>query len=290
MQLVINILISMAIYLLIANSVVVVYSTTKFLNLSHAIIITLGAYFTYLFSGQWGLPLSVALLCSVVCAVITGFLFEITIFQPLRKKEASSFVLLIASLGIYVIMQNVISMIWGNDTRTIRTWEKNVGNKIWGAYITNIQILIIVVSILFFVATFLFLNYSKTGKNIRAVSSNKMLSDILGINSDKVIISSIVLGSVLSSISGILVAFNTDFDPTMGFNLLLYGIVAMIIGGVENIWGLIGGSLLLAAAQHLGAYYIDSKWMDAIAYIILILFLIWKPLGFSGKRLKKVEI
>ena len=280
----------MAIYLLIANSVVVVYSTTKFLNLSHAIIITLGAYFTYLFSGQWGLPLSVALLCSVVCAVITGFLFEITIFQPLRKKEASSFVLLIASLGIYVIMQNVISMIWGNDTRTIRTWEKNVGNKIWGAYITNIQILIIVVSILFFVATFLFLNYSKTGKNIRAVSSNKMLSDILGINSDKVIISSIVLGSVLSSISGILVAFNTDFDPTMGFNLLLYGIVAMIIGGVENIWGLIGGSLLLAAAQHLGAYYIDSKWMDAIAYIILILFLIWKPLGFSGKRLKKVEI
>ena len=66
--------------------------------------------------------------------------------------------------------------------------------------------------------------------------------------------------------------------------------VAMIIGGVGNFKGLIGGALLLATAQHFGAYYIDGKWMDAIAYIILILFLIWKPLGFSGKRLKKIEI
>jgi len=98
------------------------------------------------------------------------------------------------------------------------------------------------------------------------------------------------IGSALAAIAGILVAFDTDLTPTMGFNLLLYGVVAMIIGGVGSIWGLVGGAFLLATAQHLGAYYIDSKWMDAIAYAILILFLIWKPLGFSGKRLKKVEL
>ena len=76
----------------------------------------------------------------------------------------------------------------------------------------------------------------------------------------------------------------------MGFNWLLYGVVAMIIGGVGSHWGLVGGALLLATAQHLAAYYIGSQWMDAVAYIILIVFLIARPLGFSGKRLKKIEI
>ena len=75
-----------------------------------------------------------------------------------------------------------------------------------------------------------------------------------------------------------------------GFHVFLYAVVAMIIGGVGSFKGLIGGALLLATAQHLSAYYIDSKWMDVMAYIILILFLIWKPLGFSGKRLRKIEI
>ncbi|GHU75870.1 hypothetical protein FACS189414_0860 [Bacteroidia bacterium] len=76
----------------------------------------------------------------------------------------------------------------------------------------------------------------------------------------------------------------------MDFNWLLYGVVAMIIGGVDSNWGLVGGAFLLATAQHLVAYYIGSQWMNAVAYVILILFLIGKPLGFSGKRLKKIEI
>lgn len=111
-----------------------------------------------------------------------------------------------------------------------------------------------------------------------------------GINPSTVILWAFGIGSGLAAIAGILVAFDTDMTPTMGFNLLLYGIVAMIIGGVGSTWGLVGGAFLLATAQHLSAYPINSKWMDAIAYIILILFLIWKPLGFSGKRLKKIKI
>jgi len=98
------------------------------------------------------------------------------------------------------------------------------------------------------------------------------------------------IGSALAAVAGILIAFDTDMRPTMGFSWLLYGVVAMIIGGVGSNLGLAGGALLLATAQHLAAYYIGSQWMDAVAYIILILFLIAKPLGFSGKRLKKIEI
>ena len=120
-------------------------------------------------------------------------------------------------------------------------------------------------------------------------ADNPELSNIVGIPSNRVILWAFGIGSALSAVAGILIAFDKNMTPTMGFNWLLYGVVAMIIGGVGSNWGLVGGALLLAVVQCLTAYYIDNVWIDAVAYIILILFLIAKPLGFSGKRLKKVE-
>ncbi len=289
-QIILNSLNTGLIYLLLSLSFVLNYYPTKFFHLAHAVVITFGAYFTYLFSQQLGLSLWLSIPLAIIGATAIGVICEISVYKPLRKRNSTPLILLIASLGLYIVLQNVISMLWGDDTKSIRTWEVKVGNEIFGAYITDIQIIIIVVSIVLFVATLLFIKYTKIGKNMRAISENEELSNIFGINSNKVILWSFAIGSALAAIAGILIAFDTDMTPTMGFNLLLYGVVAMIIGGVGSVRGLIGGAFLLAAAQHLGAYYIDSKWMDAIAYIILILFLIWKPLGFSGKRLKKVNI
>lgn len=290
MQLIINILITSSLYILIANSVIIPYYTTKFINIAHAVNFTLAAYFTYFFFMQIALPVLFSILLAVLFGITISILIELFIFKQLRKKNATPLIFLITSLGLYIILQNFISLIWGDDTKSIRTGEAKVGNEIFGAYITDIQIITIFISIVLFIGVLLFLKYTKIGKNIRAVSENAELSNIFGINSYKVILWSFGIGSALATIAGILVAFDTDMTPTMGFNLLLYGVVAMIIGGVGSTWGLLGGAILLAAAQHLGAYYIDSKWMEAIAYIILILFLIWKPLGFSGKRLKKIEI
>ena len=289
-QILINIIISFAVFILIALSFLIIYAPTKFFHFAHAAIITFAAYFTFLFSQQLGLSLWLSIPLSIIGTTAIGVLCEIGLYKPLRKRNVNPLVFLITSLGIYIVLQNIISLIWGDGTKSIRDGEVKVGNDIFGAYITNIQILIIITSITLLVATLLFYKNTKIGKNMRAVSSNEELSNIFGINSDLVILWSFIIGSALAAIVGILVASDTDMTPTMGFNLLLYGVVAMIIGGIGSTWGLIGGSLLLATAQNLGAYYISSQWMDAIVYIILVLFLIWKPLGFSGKRLKKVEI
>lgn len=208
----------------------------------------------------------------------------------MRQRNAPSLAYLIASIGLYTVLQNCISLFFGDDTKIIRTGEVTIGNEIFGAYITNIQIITIVVSALLFVAVDLFLQFTSTGKSIRAVSSNPQLCNIYGVNSNKIILIACGVGSALASVAGILSAMDTDMTPTFGFNLLLYGVVVMIIGGVGSTRGLVAGGLLVAAAQHLAAYYIDTKWMDVVTYIILILFLIWKPLGFSGVRLRKVEI
>lgn len=128
------------------------------------------------------------------------------------------------------------------------------------------------------------------GKQVKAVSSNPNLSGILGLSKDRVIMWGVGIGTALVAVAGILIAADTDMTPTMGFNWLLYGVVALTVGGLGKIRYLVLGALILATAQHLAAFYLDSKWMNATAYIILIVFLYFRPYGFSGKQLKKSSL
>ena len=290
LQIALNITVSTSIYLLIALSFSQIYYSAKFFHIAHAAIITSGAYFVFFFASKFSIPFPVSVASAIAAATLIGMACEVLVYRQMRKRNVPALAYLIASIGLYVVLQNCISLFFGDDTKIINTAEVTVGNQIFGAYITTIQLITIGVSLVLFVSVNLFLHFTATGKSIRAVASNPELCNIYGISSNKIILIAFGIGSALAATAGILSAMDTNMTPTFGFNLLLYGVVAMIIGGVGSTRGLIAGALLVATAQHLAAYYIDTKWMDAVTYIILILFLIWKPLGFSGKRLKKVEI
>jgi branched-subunit amino acid ABC-type transport system permease component len=290
MQILFNILITLAAFLVIAYGIAIIFIASKFFHIAHAITLTSAAYFTHLFFIQLNLPIPISISLAIICAIVVGTLTEIALYKPLRKRGASPMILMIASLGLYIILQNVISIFGGDDTKSIRTRDVKGGNEFLGAYITDIQIITIAVCLALFIVCVFFMKYSRVGRNIRAVASNPELSNIIGIHSDRAILWAFGIGSAMVAVAGILIAYDTDMRPTMGFNWLFYGVVAMILGGIGSNWGLVGGALLLATVQHLTAYYIGSQWMDAVAYIILILFLTAKPLGFSGKLLKKIEI
>jgi branched-chain amino acid transport system permease protein len=289
-QLIANIFITTLFYLLLANSFSLIYYPTKFFHIAHAVVITSAAYLTFLFANQLSLPFAVALSAAIAGAVCIGLLCEILFYRPMRKRNAPALAYLIASIGLYTLLQNCISLLFGDDMKIIRTGQVAVGHEILGAYITTIQIVTMIVSALLFITINLFLQFTSIGKSVRAVSSNPNLCDIYGINSNRIILIAFGIGSALAAVAGILSAMDTNMTPTFGFNLLLYGVVAMIVGGLGSTRGLVAGTLLVATAQHLAAYYIDTKWMNGVTYIILILFLIWRPLGFSGVRLRKVEI
>lgn len=289
-QVIINIILSSTIYLLVALSFSIIYYPTKFFHIAHAAVITSGSYFVFLFAYKLSFPFSLSVALAIIAAFGIGLLCEVLVYRQMRKRIVPALAYLIASIGLYVILQNGISLFFGDDTKIINSAIVTVGNQIFGAYITTIQIITVFVSLALFVVVNLFLHFTTTGKSIRAVASNSELCNIYSISSNRIILIAFGIGSTLAAIAGILSAMDTNMTPTFGFNLLLYGIVAMIIGGIGSTRGLIAGALLVATAQHLAAYYIETKWMDAITYIILILFLIWKPLGFSGKRLKKVEV
>jgi len=290
MQIVINIIISFLLYALLSTSISVIYRTTRFFHIAHAITITLGAYFTYLFSNQFGVNIAIVIPLSIFFSVIVNLLILHLVYKPLQNKKTPNWQKLIASLGVYVVLQNLISICFGDATISFRTWEITAGHQFFGGYITDLQLITISVSIVLLILSWLFLENSDIGKQIKAVSSNPSLSNIFGIPTNKAVLFSFILGSVLASIAGILIAADTDLTPTMGFNWLLLAVVAMIIGGLGKMRYILMGAILLATAQHLSAYYINSKWMNATAYIILIIFLYFKPYGFSGKKLKKTNL
>lgn len=289
-QLIVNGIIAGSVYTLVAVGFAVIYRTVKFFHFAHGVVFTAGAYFVYFFKAWLGWPDLVAIPVSTGLCTVLGILIEISVYRPLRHKGSSSLILLLASLGIYIVLQNILSMVFGDDIKTIRSGIVKEGINILGAKITPIQLTIIIVSLLLLVSCFLFLKYMKIGRAMRAVANDSELARVAGIESDKVILLTFALGSALAGIAGILVALDVDMTPTMGMNALMMGVVAVIIGGVESIPGIAMGGLLLGMAQHLGVWKISSQWQSAIAFVILLIFLLFRPRGFLGKKVKKVTL
>ncbi|MGH7799560.1 MAG: branched-chain amino acid ABC transporter permease [Thermodesulfobacteriota bacterium] len=289
-QLLINGIIAGSIYALIAIGFGLIYGTTRFFHFAHGAVFTAGAYFAYTFKVLWGLPFYPSLVLAVFLASLLGVLIEVVVYRPLRHREATSLILLLASLGVFIVIQNIISLIFGDDTKTIRSGIVQEGINIFGARITPIQITIMAVSVLLFVVSGLIIKYTKIGKAIRAVANDPELAKISGIDSERIILLTFLFGSALAGVAAILISLDTDMTPMMGFYALIMGVIAVIVGGVGSIPGAAFGGLLLGLAQHLGVWKISSEWQDAIAFVILLIFLLFRPYGFFGKTLKKVEV
>lgn len=288
-QLLLFILQSSAIYLLIALSFSIIYSTTRFFHFAHAVIFTSGAYFVFLLHKQLDFPILFSITIAILLSISLGCTIEYLIYKPLRKKQASSMILLLASLGTYIFLQNLISMIFGDDTKSIRSGVVKEGLKFFDARITPIQITIIITSIVVTVLMIFFYKKTQLGKSMKAVSSDRELSEYTGINANRTILWSFAIGSGLAALAGILVSLDVDMTPTMGMNALLMGVVVMIVGG-NNIKGMVCAALLLGFAQNFGVWYISSQWKDTIAFVILVLFLLFKPEGFFGTKIRKQSI
>jgi len=289
-QLIINIIISASTYLIIALGFNIIYSTCRFFHFAHGAIFTLGAYFSFLFYSLLKFDFFSSFLFSILSVAILGLIINRYIYFPIRKHQGTSLILLIASLGIYLIIQNLISFSFGDDTKSVRSGVVKEGLELFSARITPIQIVIIISAIVLVAITWLILKYSTIGKASRAVANNPKLSEIYGINKERIYNFVFAYGSALAAIAGILSALDTDMTPTMGFRPLMMGVIVMIIGGVGNIPGIVLGALLLGFAQNLAAWYLPSQWQDAIAFAIMLVFLLFRPQGFFGKPLKKAEI
>ena len=168
MQLVINIFIQSSIFLLYAVSFTIIYRSVNFFHFAHAIIFTVGGYSTFVFAVQLGVPIGWAILGGIVISIVLGCLMEICIYCPFRTKGASELILLLISLGMYIFLQNIISLLFGDETKTLRSIAVQEGLDIFGGRITPVQLTTIFVSIAGVILVSAFLSKTKTGRTIRA--------------------------------------------------------------------------------------------------------------------------
>jgi branched-chain amino acid transport system permease protein len=151
-----------------------------------------------------------------------------------------------------------------------------------GAIITPLQLIIIATSVFLFIFLMIFMKKTKIGKAMRAVSDNKEVAEILGIPSEKIYAYSFVIGSLIAGIAAILVGMEQNIEPTMGTNLMVKGFTGAILGGIGSVPGSVLGSLLLGIIENLGIIYLPSGYKDAIAFLILFIFLLFRPQGILG--------
>jgi branched-chain amino acid transport system permease protein len=290
MQIGANSLVAASTILLVAVSFALAFGLVRFFHFAHGIVFTSGAYLTFAFHVWTRLPLTVAVVLAVVGAATIGCTIEIGIYRPLRGRDASPLVLLLASLGVYVVLQNVVSAFFGDDTKQLHSQELPEAINVLGARITFVQSAMIAVTVVLVTALALLVQKTKLGRAMRAVADDPQLASVSGIEANRVILWTIAISSALAGLAGILVAQDVDMTPTMGMNPLMLGVVAVIVGGVRSFSGIMLAALLLACAQQATVWVFGSAWQDAVAFLVLLVFLLVRPQGFSVKGILKTTV
>jgi len=272
-QLTINGLIAGALYTLMGVSFAFIYRMTKFFNIAHGIFIPAGAYATFVLNQILGLNLILSILVATLLCGFLGWALDKLIFYPLRKKGASGLEALLASLGVYLAMQSLTAIIFSSEYKTIPIAEKVY--QFFGARISSVQLLIIVIAIAS-IASLKLLRNSKIGLLIRATEDNRKLALINKIKIERLTGFVFFVSASIAGLTGTLVGLDTGLEPTMGFNLMIKGIIAAIIGS----FGLVGagvGALILGLIESGATWFIGGLWKDATSYAFFIFYLVIKP-------------
>lgn len=282
-QILVNGIIAGALYALIALGFNLIYGTVKFFDLAYGSVLVVGGYSIFLFAKKLGLPMPFAIVLGLLVCGLLGLLFYKLVYAQLAKRKASSLILIVASLGLFTVVQAVISMFFTSQFQTLVSGVQHV-YRVGGIVITKVQLLAVFVSILVYCLCRLGLRSTRFGKKVRAVSDDREVAEIMGIKTGTVIAVIFFAGSIIGGLAGMFVGFDTGIQPIMGFPLLLKGVIAAIIGGVGILEGGIIGAFVLGIIENLGIWQFSAEWKDVIAFGVLILFLVFRPQGIFNKK------
>ncbi len=283
-QLILNSIIAGSIYALVALGFSLIFNAAKFFNLAHGAIAAVGGYTVCSLTQHFGLNMYVAIFIGVIFAGFLGFLLDRFIYLPLRRKKASNLILLVASLGAFTVIQAALAILFTSQFQTLSNLipDQKI-YTLWGGSITQVQVVMLVSAFAIFFALLFLLKKTKFGHAVLAISDDEEVAKIVGINTNQIVAWVFFIGSAIAGLAGILVGLDTGIEPIMGLPLLLGGIIAMIIGGISSIEGAILGAYLLGFVENFGIWKINGEWKSAIAFGLLIIFLLFRPQGIIKK-------
>ncbi len=282
-QLIVNSIIAGSLYALVAIGFALIYGATKFFNLAHGAVAAVGGYTVFALARMYGAHPWIAIIVGIIFAGAVGVGLNQFIYKPLLRRKASQLALLVASLGAFTAIQAIIAMLFTSQFRTLSGAKASFLYHIGSAVITRTQIYALVAGIAITAALLIVLKKTLFGKAVRAISDDAEVARIVGINTERTIACIFFIGSAIAGIAGIATGYDTGIEPTMGLQLLLKGVIAAIIGGMGSIYGALAGAFVLGFVENFGIWKISGEWKDAIAFVLLIGFLLFRPEGIVRK-------
>lgn len=282
-QLFVNGLQTGALYALIAAGFSLIFGMTRVFHAAHGATFTLAGFVFYEIHTvlQWGWP--AAVLGALVVAAIFGVLVDRWVYNVIRRHEGSFFTLFVASFGLAIVVQNVVAIVFGRGLVTVSTPLSRSVEWLPGLYVAPITGIVLICALLCFLALQWLLTRTDVGIALRALGENAELIQVYGLTPRRLSQYAFLIGSVLVVPAAILTASTSGLNAAMGHHIMLISIAATIVGGVGSLRGAAVAGMLLGMAENLSLAWIDPQWSEAVTFVVLFLFILFRPGGVYGK-------
>ncbi len=285
-QLIINGLIAGSIYALAAAGFSLVYYVIKFQYFSHGAIISIAAYVFFAFFALMKMNYILAALLSIIFSILAALITNWLVYRPLRKRKATSVILLISSIVLLLFCSSLILAIFGSSTKTIPLGNYNKIHYLGFMTITSLQIAIILLALTLFAVLWIIIKKTRVGKAMRALADNKDVAQVVGINPEKIYNYTFIIASIMGGVSGILIGLEQNLYPRMGILIIVKGFVSSVVGGLGSVPGSIIGGLIVGLAENLGIWFLPSSYKDVISFSVMLIILLFRPQGIFGVKMR----
>jgi branched-chain amino acid transport system permease protein len=270
-----------AVYTLIALGLTVVFGILGIAHFAHGSVAMFGGYLTFIFTERLGLPFFAAMGLAMLAGAVLGLLIERLAYRPVR--DAPHINAFIIALGLTMMIEGLNLLLFGADQVVIQTPYRGVFN-VAGIAIAQLRVLVILTACVLIGVIALLISRTKTGKSIRAVAQNRQAAVLMGVNVSMVSLVVFAISSALGVSAGALIGALLAIAPGVGEGLAVKGFAVLILGGLGSIPGAIVGGLILGVSEAMAAGFISSAYKDVIAFLVMIVVLLFRPEGLLGKR------
>jgi branched-chain amino acid transport system permease protein len=287
LQLLANGLVNGALFALLSCAFGLVYRSARIFHIAFAGLFLISPYTAYAANVWLGMPIWLAMILGVIAGAAAGYLAEQFLYHPFLRRKASASAVMVASLGAFIIIQNVLAITFGNELRTL---ERGLASSIvlGTVSLTSIQVVQLVTATAALAALGVAIQRVRVFKAIWAMGDEPGLVPVLGLPLTRYRTIVFTLSATLGGLAGCLIAIDVGVDPHMGMSYLLIAAVAMLAGGIDRYAGWVLGGVALALLQSLMVWKFSAKWMDLVTFAVLIGVLVFRPQGMLGLR-KRLE-
>jgi branched-chain amino acid transport system permease protein len=294
-----------AIYALVALGYTLVYGVLRLINFAHSEVFMIGTFTTALVwaglgygvgaaapgvFGVIGLVL-VAIVAAGAASGATALVVERLAYRPLRRRNAPSLIFLISAIGASVALFETVGVLTSRQPRGMPSLvQPKTQFTLWGADVTNLQLSILLSALAMLAGLDFFINRTRLGRGVRAVAQNPDVAALMGVNKDRVIMLIFVLGGAMAGAASVLYDIKVGLTTySVGFLIGIKAFTAAVLGGIGNLRGALLGGLLLGVVENYGAGVFGNEWMDVVAFIMLVVVLLFRPTGLLGESLGKAR-